>query len=1268
MEVGSSKDFFISYNNEDGSWAEWIAWQLEERGYSVILQAWDFRVGQNFVTEMQRALKEAEHTILILSSNYFSSRFAQAEWADTFVEDPTGQKRKLIPIRIQECVLPPLLRDIIYIDLVGLDENAARAKLFEGLSKQRGKPMHPPKYPGKASALLSTREPQPSFPGVPRISMIPHKQALLYRDSHILEDLHNLFQGSEMLEPRHVVAITGEPGIGKTQTATAYAYHYFNSGYYRMVLWTQGDTIEKLRSDFVAIAALLNLSTRDRKVEEIIVNDVKDWLTNHTNWLLIIDNVDSISDVKDFIPSKGNGDVLITTRIQNQNMQGIAEKFPLERMTPEEGAKFLLDQIDITPRLNDDSRAEEISSKVEGLPLALLLAGAYIKQTKSSLEDYLHRYEEKRSQLDSFISKNHYSEAITTTFTLSFQMLHQKSPIAIELLYLCAFLHPDTIPEDLIIIGNPDDIGAKLELAIRGQKSLDEAFPELFNYALIMRKNEEKTLSIHDSVQKILRDEMGAGEKKRWLRRAIKVINRAFPRVIEPSSWQECQRYLPHALLFAELTRLTGMEYPEAAQLLHRTGWYLLERAQYGPAKECLELARRFYEAQSGPEDLEMSNVLDNLGRHHVELGKYNEAESLYKLALIIREKILGKEDPAVAQILNHLGLLYYNQGEYTQAEPYYNNALSIQKKRFEDNKRNVAITLTNLAWLYYNLGRYGKAEEYLDEARLLQEHAQDTQKDLATTLNALALVYRSTNRYSKAKETFLHTLKIREEVLGPRHPDVATTLNDMAWLYRTLGEYDEAEKLYQRVWSIRLSTLGPRHLHTATTLNDIAVLYVDRGRYGKVELNKYQQINSLLGESDRNGLYQVEALYQKALMIRQETLGSEHPRVANTLYNMGWLYYHQGKYAQADSFHKRALDTRRRFQPDYRVHLAQSLNALAEVLQAQGKYREAKRYYQEALVIRNQELKREHRNTIASLGNLASLYADMGMYAEAEKYYEEALALLRGYSEKVRSRMALIYGNAALLNAELTRYSRAESLYQEALDLLKQVSGTEEHPDVTAILSTNLAALYILERKYDLAQSYMERMLDTLKDIFGIDHPYVAQYYYDQALLYHEQRKYNEAEENYTLSLTIRRAALGREHPSVAQSLSSLAHLYFHRENYLLAEIQYEQALNIYRRVFKSKYPPHLHVAQTFGYLAELYQEQNEDNKAKLYYEHALRIYDKLFTDEQPHLHHAQVLRQYATVLRRMHRFAEAQKQENDAKKIENKHKQRELRDEMEE
>jgi len=74
------KDFFVSYTHADRQWAEWIAWQLEEAGFTTLLQAWDFRPGTNFVNEMDRATTEAERTIAVLSPDYHTSQFAAPEW------------------------------------------------------------------------------------------------------------------------------------------------------------------------------------------------------------------------------------------------------------------------------------------------------------------------------------------------------------------------------------------------------------------------------------------------------------------------------------------------------------------------------------------------------------------------------------------------------------------------------------------------------------------------------------------------------------------------------------------------------------------------------------------------------------------------------------------------------------------------------------------------------------------------------------------------------------------------------------------------------------------------------------------------------------------------------------------------------------------------------------------------------------------------------------------------------------------------------------
>jgi hypothetical protein len=141
------RDFFVSYNRADHHWAEWIAWHLEEAGYTTVLQAWDFRPGSNFALEMHSAALAAERTIAVISPDYLASPYTPPEWAAAFAQDPTAKEGKLLPIRVRECDLRGLLSQIVYIDLVGLAEDDAKRAVLYGVIRGRAKPAAAPTFP-----------------------------------------------------------------------------------------------------------------------------------------------------------------------------------------------------------------------------------------------------------------------------------------------------------------------------------------------------------------------------------------------------------------------------------------------------------------------------------------------------------------------------------------------------------------------------------------------------------------------------------------------------------------------------------------------------------------------------------------------------------------------------------------------------------------------------------------------------------------------------------------------------------------------------------------------------------------------------------------------------------------------------------------------------------------------------------------------------------------------------------------------------------------
>lgn len=157
-------DFFLSRNNADKGWAVWIAWQLDKAGYAVIVQDWDFGSGNNFVLRMQEAITSSSRTIAVLSPDFLKSEFAAPEWAAAFAEDPTGAKQKLIPVKVRRCSPTGLLSQLVWIDLLGLDEPMAREKLLTEIKPGRRKPTTAPAFPGKTVGR------KPSFPGPAKTS------------------------------------------------------------------------------------------------------------------------------------------------------------------------------------------------------------------------------------------------------------------------------------------------------------------------------------------------------------------------------------------------------------------------------------------------------------------------------------------------------------------------------------------------------------------------------------------------------------------------------------------------------------------------------------------------------------------------------------------------------------------------------------------------------------------------------------------------------------------------------------------------------------------------------------------------------------------------------------------------------------------------------------------------------------------------------------------------------------------------------------------
>ncbi len=77
---------------------------------------------------------------------YLQKSYPAPEWAAAFADDPEGLRRKLVPVRVEECRPEGLLKAMVHIDLVGLDEAAAAEALLRGVIPGRAKPTTSPAF------------------------------------------------------------------------------------------------------------------------------------------------------------------------------------------------------------------------------------------------------------------------------------------------------------------------------------------------------------------------------------------------------------------------------------------------------------------------------------------------------------------------------------------------------------------------------------------------------------------------------------------------------------------------------------------------------------------------------------------------------------------------------------------------------------------------------------------------------------------------------------------------------------------------------------------------------------------------------------------------------------------------------------------------------------------------------------------------------------------------------------------------------------------
>lgn len=364
----------------------------------------------------------------------------------------------------------------------------------------------------------------PQFNNSIQLNNLPHNRNRSFAGRQkLLDKLQTALKSDPETKAIRTHALVGLDGVGKTQIALEYAYRHIKN--YHIMWWIRSEKLEDLAADYAELASHLGLPEKDYTNQKLKIEAVKRWLEDNTCWLLVFDNAQKPSELKSYLPTRGAGGVIITSR--NSNWETLFEDLEVQGFEREESIEFLISRT----KENNRERANDLAEALGDLPLALEQAGAFINERRISLKEYLERFRsrsinDKNPKLLELGGKLiAYDKIIVTTWSISIEEATSEVPVSLDLLNLCSFLDPDRIPLTLLFRG-AENLPEPLASAIRDERELDDAIKSLKRYSLI--NITENGFSMHRLTQALIIKGLSDANNNKWETAAINLMKIAY--------------------------------------------------------------------------------------------------------------------------------------------------------------------------------------------------------------------------------------------------------------------------------------------------------------------------------------------------------------------------------------------------------------------------------------------------------------------------------------------------------------------------------------------------------------------------------------------------------------------------------------------------------------------------------------------------------------------------------------------------------------------
>ena len=358
-------------------------------------------------------------------------------------------------------------------------------------------------------------------------------------------------------------AVCGLGGVGKTSLVVEFLWQHqekFPGG----IFWISGE--DKFFQRSVNEMAL-QIGTLENDFHNSLSRTL-DWLRKREKlWCLVVDNLDELEmspEMRKLLTGNwkymARGHIIVTTRREVSQIGEATEIdeqccIDLKCLTEEEGIQFLRLRTGRTDE-EEDNDLRQLVRELGGLPLALDQAGAYIRNVKQSIKEYVKKYKKqkvrllKKTKARNFV-ENTSSErlAVHTTWMLNFVHISRISE-EMELgeaptlfMQVSAFYGPDDIPYELINEGLLEE-GSSVE--DNGMWDEAEIVSLLTKFSLFQRYGTH-SFRVHRLVQEVIRSELEKEQTQfNVLSRAVRVLHYALKNTRSPA--EVCESFVEDAV------------------------------------------------------------------------------------------------------------------------------------------------------------------------------------------------------------------------------------------------------------------------------------------------------------------------------------------------------------------------------------------------------------------------------------------------------------------------------------------------------------------------------------------------------------------------------------------------------------------------------------------------------------------------------------------------------------------------------------------------